>query len=186
MANYYDVYTTLMVADEDTKLALEKICDFCKCPNDMETLKKALWKKPSRVENPGAFPFDENTGKIYDVLWRAAQKENYGTAEKIGRFLMKLICPPAEDEGMGRFHAKYHEAPIDENETVQQKKPVKIDRYEAQPSNTHKSDDYTPQDPQNEAKRDEWKVDDDEPQPVVISRSSTEVSKRTTSNKKND
>ena len=90
----------------ETQPAISTICGFLGCSNDLDSVKEALFKKPSRNQHPGAFPFDEETGKIYDTLWKAADAEHYTTAGKVGRWLMKLICPPADDEGMAAFHKK--------------------------------------------------------------------------------
>ncbi|OHT09244.1 hypothetical protein TRFO_21885 [Tritrichomonas foetus] len=103
--NFYDVYTTLSINPE-TQPQLVKISEYLGCQNQLESMKEALFKKPNRAQFPGAFPFDEETGKIYDTLWKAADAENYTTAGKVGRWLMKLICPPADDEGMAAFHKK--------------------------------------------------------------------------------
>lgn len=103
--NFYDVYTTLS-RNPETSSSLDKISDYLKCPNTLETLKQALFKKPSRSQYGGAFPFDEETGKIYDTLWKAADAENYSAATRFGRWLMKTICPPADDEGMNAFYLR--------------------------------------------------------------------------------
>ena len=124
MSNYYDIYTTISLNPE-TQKPLNTICEFLQCPVQMEPLEKALWKKGNRIQNPGAFPFDDETGKIYDVLWKAAESENYSTLTRIGRWLVKSICPPASDEGMAAFHRKAHDPEEDENEYPQPKpKPV--------------------------------------------------------------
>ena len=115
MSNYYDIYTTISLNPESQK-PLQTICDFLQCPQQMEPLEKALWKKGSRIQNPGAFPFDNDTAKIYDVLWKAAESENYSTLTRIGRWLVKSICPPASDEGMAAFHRKAHDPEEDEDE----------------------------------------------------------------------
>ena len=183
--NFYDVYTTLSLNPEAEK-AMTSICEYCGCMNQMETLKKALWKKPSRAQAPGAFPFDEETGKIYDVLWKAAQTENYGTFERIARGIMKVICPPAEDEGMGKFHAKYHEAPIDEYDQPRPAAPA--NSYSAssaaQPQNQQFSDVQQNTTPVQEDADNNWEIDEKD---VVVSRPKEEagITKRGNS-KKND
>jgi hypothetical protein len=96
--NFYDVYTTLTLVPDAAK-ALGSICTFLGCENELETVKKALWTKPARTAHSGAFPFDEETGRIYDSLWKAAAAENYSRAERFGRWLFRTICPPADDEG---------------------------------------------------------------------------------------
>jgi len=159
---------------------MNSICEYCGCINQLDALKKALWKKPSRVELPGAFPFDEETGKIYDVLWKAAQTENYGTAEKIGRFLMRLICPPAEDEGMGKFHARYHDAPEDPDAAPSKPTPQKsYSKAPAEPAYRHdeptKSVGAEPA--AKEENEDDWEVDD-EPTIVAVSKPKNEVTRR--------
>lgn len=108
--NFYDVYTTLSLNPE-TQQTLDKIAEFLECPNQLEPMKQALFKKPNRSQFSGAFPFDEETGKIYDTLWKAADAENYSTVGKVGRWLMKLICPPADDEGMAAYHKKASHEP---------------------------------------------------------------------------
>lgn len=100
--NFYDVYITLS-HNPEAERAINSICSYCGCSNSLENLREALWKKPSRAQHMGAFPFDEETGKIYDVLWKAAAAENYSTAERIGRWIMKTLVPPADDEGMGTY-----------------------------------------------------------------------------------
>jgi hypothetical protein len=95
---FYDVYSTLSLNPLAAN-ALTSICTLLSCPNDLESVKKALWTKPCRTELAGAFPFDEETGRIYDSLWKAAATENYSIAGRFGRWLFRTICPPAEDEG---------------------------------------------------------------------------------------
>lgn len=108
--NFYDVYTTLSV-NPSTQDQLQQICDLVQCQNSLEPLKQALWKRPSRAEHPGMFPFDEETGRIYDSLWKAAQAENYSALGRFGRWLMRTICPPADDEGMAAYHRKARQQP---------------------------------------------------------------------------
>ena len=151
----------------------------------MDTLKKALWKKPSRVELPGAFPFDEETGKIYDVLWKAAQAENYGTAEKIGRFLMRMIVPPAEDEGMGKFHARYRESLDDPEYTDTKPTPKKSFQSPSPSKGKEETLENVSAEPENDIIEDNsWEVHD-EPVVVTISKPADNVVRRG-GDKKND
>lgn len=106
--NFYDIYVTL-ARNPEAETHLKNICKYCQCKNTLEELKSALHKKPNRSQHRGAFPFDEETGKIYDTLWKAADAENYTTAGKIGRWLMKMVVPPSDDEGMNAFHRRFHE-----------------------------------------------------------------------------
>ena len=194
--NFYDVYTTLSLNPE-AEHAMNSICQYCNCQNELETLKRALWKKPNRSEVSGAFPFDEETGKIYDVLWKAAQTENYSTLGKIGRTLMKLVCPPADDEGMGRFHAKYHETPEDYYEPAKpapKQSPQKSSNYsstsnaQSMASNSREyqaNESYSQQQQQIDENDNNWQVDDDENEVVVAKSKEAGVTKRG-GNKKND
>lgn len=179
--NFYDIYTTLTInPDEGTQQAMTSICEYCGCLNQLEALKKALWKKPNRVENPGAFPFSEETGKIYDALWKAAQSENYGTAEKIGRFFMRLICPPAEDEGMGKFHARYHEAPEDPNAAPSKPTPQKSYSRapETKPRNEEPIQSVGAEPVQQDNNDDAWEVDDDSTTVVSVSKPANDIVRR--------
>ena len=115
--NFYDVYHTV-VLNPELESSMVSICSYLNCQNRMEDVEKALWKKPSRAEAPGAFPFSEETGKIYDALWKAAKAENYSTAERIGRWVMKFICPPADDEGMNAYFMKGNRNVIEDEEPV--------------------------------------------------------------------
>jgi hypothetical protein len=110
--NFYDVYTTLSLNPVAAE-PLQAICTAVGSQNELESLKKALWKSPSRVDSPGAFPFDEQTGRIYDSLWKAAAAENYSKVERFGRWLLKTICPPADDEGMAAYHRTAHQTPVE-------------------------------------------------------------------------
>jgi hypothetical protein len=101
--NFYDVYGTLSLNPVASD-AMEAICKHVGSKNELESLKRALWAAPSRVDSPGAFPFNEETGRIYDSLWKAAAAENYSKVERFGRWLFKTICPPADDEGMAAYH----------------------------------------------------------------------------------
>jgi hypothetical protein len=103
--NFYDVYTTMTYIPEGEK-ALTEICTFLQCQNERETLKQALWRSSSRAENPGIFPFDAETGRIYDSLWKAAATENYSPVQKVARWILKTLCPPADDEGPESFLRK--------------------------------------------------------------------------------
>jgi hypothetical protein len=103
--NFLDVYTTMNYIPEGIQ-ALDTICTYLGCINERETLKRALWGHCSRVEHPGMFPFDEQTGRIYDSLWKAAAAENYSTAERIARWILQRVCPPADDEGPESFLRK--------------------------------------------------------------------------------
>jgi hypothetical protein len=103
--NFYDVYTTLSLNPVATE-SLNTICQFLNCRNELELVKQALWQRPARLQSPGAFPFDDQTGRIYDSLWKAAAAENYSKLERFGRWLFRTVCPPADDEGMAAFHRK--------------------------------------------------------------------------------
>jgi hypothetical protein len=103
--NFFDVYTTLALNPTAAE-PLAAICRFVACENAIEPLKRGLWRHPSRIDSPGAFPFDEATGRIYDSLWKAASAENYSRLERFGRWLMKTVCPPADDEGMAAYHRR--------------------------------------------------------------------------------
>jgi len=50
--SYYDVYTTLSLGPSTPKPP-QDVCDHVKCTNNLEDLKKALWKRPSRADHPG-------------------------------------------------------------------------------------------------------------------------------------
>jgi hypothetical protein len=65
--NFYDVYTTLSLNPVATE-SMNAICQFLNCRNELEVVKQALWKKSPRIESPGAFAFDEQTGRIYDSI----------------------------------------------------------------------------------------------------------------------
>lgn len=188
--NFYDVYTTLSINPE-TQQCLVKIADFLGCQNQLEPMKNALFKKPNRVQSPGAFPFDEETGKIYDTLWKAADAENYSTAGKIGRWFMKLICPPADDEGKAALLRKpepeqNHEPDSYSNQTYEQNTNQPISSSELN------GNDYTePQNTSTETKQTSWEVSDDEDENVIViesgpksKNSSNDIIKR--SNKKGD
>ena len=97
-----------LTRNPEAETHMKSICKYCQCQNTLEELKSALHKKPNRAQHRGAFPFDEETGRIYDTLWKAADAENYTTAEKIGRWLMKIVVPPSDDEGMSAYHRKFH------------------------------------------------------------------------------
>lgn len=180
--NFYDIYTTLSL-NPDAQPSMEKICEYCNCLNQLESLKQALWKKPNRVTNPGAFPFNEETGKIYDALWKAADAENYSTLGKVGRWMMKLIVPPADDEGMGRFHAKYHDTPNDEYHAPAKPAP--------QPTSPSKQATYTPSQPVvNEEpvvaaprEENEWKLEDEDKSTPQVTYKQSDVARRATSKK---
>lgn len=150
--NFFDVFTTMSV-NPATQKPLQDICQFIGVPVELETLKKALWKQPARHEHPGMFPFNEETGRIYDALWKAAQSENYSTMERIGRWLLKAICPPADDEGMAAFHRKA-KATTPEYRAPEPEEPVKQEII-------------TPnENPQNGGG--DWDVSDDEQNNIVI------------------
>lgn len=185
--NFYDVYTTLSINPE-TQQILDKIADFLGCQNQLEPMKNALFKKPNRVQFPGAFPFDEETGKIYDTLWKAADAENYSTAGKIGRWFMKLICPPADDEGKDSFLKKPE--PVQEPESYSNQDYNQEDNQKI--SSEYNGSDYTePQNAPTETKQSTWEVSDDGDENVIVIESgpksknnSTNIIKR--SNKKGD
>lgn len=130
--NFFDVFTTMKV-NPATQKSLQDICQFVGSPVELESLKKALWKQPSRVEHSGMFPFNEETGRIYDALWKAAQSENYSTVERFGRWLLKAICPPADDEGMAAFQRKAKsteytrtEQPVVKQDLIQQNETTQV------------------------------------------------------------
>jgi hypothetical protein len=114
--NFYDVYTTLSL-NPIASDALTAICKHVGSRNELESLKRALWASPSRLDSPGAFPFDEETGRIYDSLWKAAAAENYSKVERFGRWLLKTICPPADDEGMAAYHRTARQNQVQEPPT---------------------------------------------------------------------
>lgn len=182
--NFYDIYTTLNI-NPDSQHSVETICEYCKCLNQLESLKQALWKKPSRVQMPGAFPFDEETGKIYDALWKAAQAENYSTIGKVGRWMMKLICPPADDEGMGRFHAKYHEAPEDETRPAP-KPQTSTSNYTPSAPSTTNTESVTQQPEPEPSNEGEWQIEESPAREEVLSRNNTESVSRRAASKKDD
>ena len=163
---------------------LNSICEYLGCRNTLEDLKQALFKKPSRAQFGGAFPFNEETGKIYDVLWKAADAENYSTATKIGRWIMKTICPPADDEGMGAYHKKassdYYRRDLEEAPQQQVKKYDESAPQTAQPEPS-----YEP--PTNGDSADRWEIEDDAEDIVFEAKPkpSNNVTKRKT-NKKED
>ena len=162
--NFYDVYTTLSV-NPSTQKPLQEVCEFLKSPNSLEPLKKELWKWPARSESPGMYPFDEETGRIYDALWKAAQAENYSALTRFGRWLMKTICPPADDEGMAAYHRRAKmNSPVETEEDHYQPEPVQVQ-------------DVNPPEV-NEA----WDISDDEHEEVVVAPKKTppreEVTKR--------
>jgi hypothetical protein len=114
--NFCDIYLTMTYIPDGVK-ALNTICTFLGCANDRDTLKQALWGRCSRVEHPGMFPFDEETGRIYDSLWKAAAAENYSTPVRLARWFLRTICPPADDEGPESFMRKAH-PPIPDDDAV--------------------------------------------------------------------
>lgn len=189
--NFYDVYTTLSL-NPDTQQILDKISDFLGCQNQLEPMKNALFKKPNRAQFPGAFPFDEETGKIYDTLWKAADAENYSTAGKIGRWFMKLICPPADDEGMSAFLKK----PSQEMENPSEPESYPNSEYN-QTNNSNMSSEsigntYTEtKNESSDQKQSTWEVSDDDDENVIViesgpknKNSANDIVKR--SNKKGD
>jgi len=115
--NFFDVFMTLQY-NPNAEKPMISICEYLNCKNELETVKSALQKKPNRAQHIGAFPFDEETGRIYDALWKAADAENYTPAEKVGRWFMKMICPPADDEGMAGYHRKARKFPEEEEENT--------------------------------------------------------------------
>lgn len=121
--NFYDIYTTLSLNPEAER-SLNSICQYIGAENELESVKTALWNKPNRAQHSGAFPFDEETGKIYDALWKAADAEHFTLAGRFGRWLMKTICPPADDEGMGFYHkTAKHDGEDEEPDQVTEQKP---------------------------------------------------------------
>lgn len=191
--NFYDVYTTLSLNPE-TQQTLNKISDFLGCQNQLEPMKNALFKKPNRVQFPGAFPFDEETGKIYDTLWKAADAENYSTAGKIGRWFMKLICPPADDEGMAALLKKPEQEVVHDPESYSNQSNNQD--YNQNEKQTVTSESFTnsyteTQNSSNEQKQNTWEVSDDDEENVIViesgpknKSSSNDIIKR--SNKKGD
>ena len=155
--NFYDVYTTLSL-NPSTQTQLQQICDFVQSPNSLDSLKKALWKRPSRAEHPGMFPFDEETGRIYDSLWKAAQAENYSMMGRLGRWLMSAICPPADDEGMAAYHRKARSSPSVAED------PSRYDYQEPEPQ--PKKNVYDPEPVEQVAEG--WQVSDDEKEIEVV------------------
>jgi hypothetical protein len=123
--NFYDIYTTISLNPECER-SMRAICEYLKCKNELETVKKALWKSPSMVELRGAFPFDTETANIYCSLWKAASAENYSRAEKFGRWLLRTVCPPADDEGMAAFHRRAKPALQPDNFEPEPQKPVEV------------------------------------------------------------
>ncbi|KAH0796036.1 hypothetical protein GPJ56_000104 [Histomonas meleagridis] len=175
--NFYDVYTTLSY-NPDMERPLNQICEYLGCRNTLEELKQALFKKPSRAQFGGAFPFDEETGRIYDALWKAADAENYSTATKIGRWIMKTICPPADDEGMGAYHMK-------PRSNYESREPEEVPQQQYEPTPKSETNYETPLHNDN----DKWEIEDDADDIIVVDAkpkpSKNTVTKRTT-NKKGD
>ena len=161
--NFYDVFITLQF-NPNAEKPLLNICEYLNCENQIDSMKSALQKKPSRSLLLGAFPYDDDTGKIYDVLWKAADAENYTAAEKVGRWFMKMICPPADDEGMAAYHRKARNNNEDEEEIKNDPKPIL-------PEEPKKISVGLP--PKQENLEDpllskKWDVEDNEPEIVVI------------------